>query len=122
MPAFLAKPIAWIIGALVILILVLALLGSLHSCSTAKTQAKLNANQADAAIASGSDAANTTGDVASRQADEDALTGENDHAIRTAPGADAPVDPAARDAALASLCRRAAYRGDPKCVRFTPAR
>ena len=42
--------------------------------------------------------------------------------IRNAKGADAPVDPAVRDAGLASLCRRAAYRSSERCLRFTSSR
>ena len=56
------------------------------------------------------------------QSATDTITRENDHAIRTAPGADAPVDPALRDTGLAGLCRRAAYRGDPKCVQHADPR
>lgn len=84
--------------------------------STAKTEAKLSGNQTGAAFESGKDAVDTLGKSAARDAATDTITRENDRAIRNAPGAAAPVDPAARDAGLRSLCRRAAYRGKPECL------
>ena len=89
---------------------------------TAKAEARLATGQAGAALASGQDAANSIGNRMDADAAIDALTRENDHAIRTAPGADAPVDPALRDAALRGLCRRAAYRHDPKCLQHADPR
>ena len=89
---------------------------------TAKVETRLATGQAGAALASGRDAANTIGKRAEADAGTDTVTRENDHAIRTAPGADAPVDPALRDAALRGLCRRTAYRHDPKCVQHAATR
>lgn len=92
------------------------------AASTAKTEAKLGANQTGAAIASGADAVATLGQSARAEAATDSITRENDRAIREAPGADAPVDPALRDAGLRSLCRRAANRGKPECLQLAPAK
>lgn len=78
--------------------------------------------QTSAATQSGADAVDTVGRSQSVERAADEMTRENDDAIRFAPGADAPVDPAVRDAGLAGLCRRASYRNDPKCVQFAPAR
>lgn len=103
----------------------IAVIGGVHSCrlaQTAKTEAKLSANQTGAALASGKDAVDTVGQTAARDAATDTITRENDRAIRNAPGAAAPVDPAAHAAGLASLCRRAAYRGKPECLQQPPAR
>lgn len=93
-----------------------------QSGATAKTETKLATGQTGAAIASGADAAQTVGTVGAGEAATDTITRENDRAIRNAPGADAPVDPAADAAGRASLCRRAAYRGRPECLQQPAAK
>ena len=105
-------------------LILLALFGwhEWRATRTARTEARLAAGQAGAALASGQDAANTIGNRMEADAATDTVTRENDHAIRTAPGAGAPVDPALRDAALRGLCRRAAYRRDAKCVQHADPR
>ena len=89
--------------------------------ATARTEAKLNRNTADAAMASGKDAVATIGAQGAAEQAVDALTKENDHAIRNAEGAGAPVPPAVAAAGRFSLCKRAAYRGTAECMQFTPA-
>lgn len=106
----------------VLLIVGLLWLRSCEDARTAKTATKLATGQAGAAIESGHDASGTIGNRMDADAAGDRLTQENRDAIKNAPGADAPVDPRLRDTALASLCRRAAYRSDPKCVQHAPAR
>lgn len=98
-------------------IAILAALWWLYSAITAKpeAEARLGRNQADAASESGSDAVNTVGKAGDREAASDALTRSNDQEIRNAEGSDAKVATPARDAGLAALCRRAAYRNDPRC-------
>jgi hypothetical protein len=81
-----------------------------------KAEARLARNQAQAAAQSGSDAVNTVGAAAEREAASDALTRDNEADIRRAPGAADPVSAEARGAGLAALCKRAAYRDDPRCV------
>jgi len=106
------------------LLLLLALFGwhQWRTARAAKLETRVAAGQAAAALASGQDAGNTIGNRMDADAATDTITRENDHAIRTAPGADAPVDPAVRDAGLAGLCRRAAYRRDPKCLQHIDPR
>ena len=89
---------------------------------TAHTETRLAAGQAGAALASGQDAANIIGNRMDADAGTDPVTRENANAIRNAPGASAPVDPALRDIALRGLCRRAAYRHDPKCLQHADPR
>ena len=98
----------------------LAALGALwwlYSAITAnpKAQARLGRNQAEAASQSGADAVNTVGAAGEREAAGDALTRDNDSAIRNAEGADAEVAAPVNDAGLAALCRRAAHRDSPRC-------
>lgn len=107
------------LGALLVGIL---LLRSCETERTAKVSTKLATGRAGASLASGADAVDTTGSVQGNEVASDAITRENDDAIRNAEGASAPIANAVRDAGLASLCRRAAYRGNPKCVQQPPAR
>lgn len=81
-----------------------------------ESRGEIDAARSDAGIASGQDAANTVGAAGTREGDIDRQTRENENAIRNAPGADAPVDDGVHGAGLGSLCRRAAYRGDPRCL------
>ena len=115
---------ARIVGGLVLIALFsgFLILRQCESTKTAKREATLNATQGSAAIQSGGDADDTVGNRMTLDAHFDEITGENDDAIRNATGADAPVDPAVRDAGLVGLCKRAAYSRDPKCLRYTPAR
>lgn len=118
------KWFARILGGLIIAALLFGLF-ALRQCGvtkSAKTQATLEHNQGSAAMQSGGDAANTVGNRMALDRQFEEITEENNNAIRNAKGSDAPVDPAVRDAGLAGLCKRAAYSGNPKCVRNTPAR
>jgi Flp pilus assembly protein TadD len=100
----------------------LGLLLAVRGCGTAGTRAKLATGQAGAAIGSARDTVQTIGNQIAAETHIDDITKENEHEIRAAPGANAPVNPAARDAGLRALCKRASYRGDPKCVQFAPPR
>lgn len=93
-----------------------------QSARNAKTATGLAKGQAGAAIESGGDAVETLGNRAAADAAGDQLTRENEDAIRKADGAGAPVAAPVRDAGVSSLCRRAAYRGDPRCVQPPAAR
>ena len=111
--------------AIIVVVAIVVGILFLRSCQaerTAKVGTKLATGQAGASLASGADAVDTTGNVQGNEIAADAITRENDDAIHKADGAGAPVATAVRNAGLASLCRRAAYRGDPKCVQQPPAR
>lgn len=117
-----AKP--FLIGAgiiVLILALGLAVLAILHFWRLAASgagEARLERNQASALSNSATDAIDVLGDRQALDEAIDTITKENDYAIHSAPGADAPVDPAVRAAGLAGLCRRAAYQCEPRCVQF----
>jgi uncharacterized protein HemX len=119
------------LGAKIIAILILAAfviglawfgLTQWRHARTAATESRLQQNQGTAAVESAKDAIATQGAAAARETASEALTAANEKEIRNAKGSDAAVDPAVRDAGLAGLCRRAAYRGDKRCLRFTPTR
>jgi predicted negative regulator of RcsB-dependent stress response len=118
----LARAVALAIAAAALILLALFGWHEWQATRTARAEARLATGQAGAALASGQDAANTIGNRMDTDAATDTVTRENDHAIRTAPGADAPVDAALRDAALRGLCRRAAYRHDAKCLQHADPR
>ncbi len=109
-------------GAIILLLVVAFLTVRAMFTAGPKAEAKLGRNTTEAASASGSDAVNTVGEQGKREADSADLTRENERDIRNAEGADAKISPAARAAILRSVCKRAAYRSDPKCVQPTPAR
>ncbi len=86
-----------------------------------ETRGEIDASRADAGIASGRDAADTVGAAGTRERAIDQQTRENDDAIRNAPGADVPVDDGVHGTGIDSLCRRAAYRADPRCLQQPPS-
>ncbi len=121
LPSWLTRQVAYIFGAVLLALAAWFIIAQLTGGKRAKVEAKLNRNVAEAALESGRDAVGTVGAQQAAEAATDAVTRENDRDIRNAPGADAPVDPAVRDAWLRSVCRRASSRLDPKCVQFNSA-
>ena len=115
------RMIAFIVG----LFLALGLTGlTVRSCTKARQAAaetRVERAGADALANSAADAVGAVGGLQTRDLSGDQTTRENDDAIRSAPGAGAPVDPAVRGAGIDSLCKRAAYRDDRRCVQRAPA-
>lgn len=114
-----AKPILYLIGFVIAILLMAWLVNTIVSGRNAKVEARLGRNQTEAATKSGEDAVNTVGDQITAEDRVDAITRENERDIRNAPGADEAVSSELNDAALRSLCRRAAYRGREECLQFT---
>lgn len=114
MIAFFRKPLGWAVGALLLILAVWWAYSALTR--DAKTEARLGRNQAEAASQSGSDAVNVVGKAGEREAASNDLTRTNETEIRNAEGADAVVAAPVRDAGLSALCRRAAYKTDPRCL------
>src|SRR5688572_12769141 len=116
-PPFLATTIGKVIAGLVLVIIIL---GTLYYCSGQRArqqaaQSKVDRSQAGAARESAEDALNTEGAVNERDRSSEDLTRTNERNIRDADGASDAVKPGARDAGLASLCRRPAYRNHERC-------
>jgi hypothetical protein len=88
---------------------------------SAKDEVRLSRNQAEAAVASGTDAVATVGKQMKREEAIDATTRDNTNAIRSAPGADTPISPELDAIARERLCRRAAYTKHPDCLQHAPA-
>lgn len=116
------KPLAWLIGALLIGLAAWWLAATLTGGKRAKVEAQLNKNQAGAALESGKDAVSAVSGAADRSGEADRITQENRDAIQKAPGAGAPVDPVLRDTGRRSLCKRAAYRERPECLQYASPR
>lgn len=114
-PDLLRRVAPWIALAALILFLAFAGPAACRKLHGEAARARLGEAQADAAGRSGQDAVATVGAAARREQQSDALTTSNDREIRNAQGADAPVNPAVRDAGLGGLCRRAAYHDDERC-------
>lgn len=117
MPPIIERNAVRLLVALVFVALIFGFV-TLRSCQAergAKTQAKVSAGQAGAALRSGQDAANAVGNRMDADAAEDQLTRANGDEIRNADGASAPVAAPVRDAGLTALCRRAAYRDTQRC-------
>lgn len=117
MPPIIERNAVRIMVAIVFVALILGFM-TLRSCQaerTAKTQAKVSTGQAGAALQSGQDATNTVGNRMDADTAEDQQTRTNGDEIRKADGASAPVAAPVRDAGLTALCRRAAYRDNPRC-------
>jgi Flp pilus assembly protein TadB len=109
------------LGALVALVLLVGL--TVRSCDKHRSQAaqgRVDRGQTEALSNSAADAVDTLGNAAAREGASEDLTRSNEQEIRNAPGAKAPVDPAARAAGLRSLCRRAAYRDSEQCRMLKP--
>ena len=115
-----ARLLAIIIG---IIALVGIVLFAVHSCDKRRSQAaqtRVERSQSEAASNSAADAIGTVARSGEAEAASEALTRSNEKEIRDAEGANDPVNPAARDAGLRSLCRRSAYRDSPKCRVLQP--
>jgi hypothetical protein len=112
----------WAKIGLAVAIGLLLVLARCQGTRTAGAEARLSKETAASAIESGKDAVGAVGAVSGRESAGDAIGRINDADIRKAEGAGQAVPGAVAGAGRSSLCRRAAYRGDAKCMRFTPAR
>ncbi|HEY8593326.1 MAG TPA: hypothetical protein VIL42_10755 [Sphingomicrobium sp.] len=113
-----------LIGMLAALVLLIATVGlTVRSCDKRRSEAaqsRLERGQTGALANSAADAVGTVASSGEREAASETLTRTNEQEIRNAPGANDPVNPAARDAGLRSLCRRAAYRDSERCRLLQP--
>jgi hypothetical protein len=114
-------PGGWIaaaIAAVMILGIVFFLVLAWDASRRAAGEARVGAAMGEARGKSAAEAVETVAAGAARDAATDDITRENADAIHRAPGADQAVHPDVHRAGLASLCRRAAYRGSEQCVQL----
>ena len=105
----------WIMIAMIALLVALVGPSACRKLNNESARARLGEASATAASRNGEDAVATVGEAARREQQSGQLTQSNEKEIRNAQGADAPIDPAVRDAGLGGLCRRPAYRDDDRC-------
>jgi hypothetical protein len=114
------RTIALILGA----ILIMGVIGfGLNQCQKRRSEAaqgRVDTAQAGAASNSAADAINTVSRTGEREAASEGLTRSNEREIRGAEGAGERVKPGVDYAGRAALCRREAYRNDPKCKVMKP--
>lgn len=114
-PAWLtAKIIAYIVGGLLIVGLVLFALNRCQSSKTAEKQAEVSKGQAEASISSGAEAVNTAANIVASDDATDAQVA----------AAHAEISAAAKGqkgaAAKRAACRFKAYRDTPQCKEPKP--
>jgi hypothetical protein len=101
-----------------VLIAIGAIVGLTRSCDKRHNQAaqeRVEDSQAGAATNSAADAIGTVQRSSEASAASEEMTRQNDRDIRAADGAAVKIGPGVDAAGRAALCRRAAYRNDPKC-------
>lgn len=118
----LQRPVAWICTGAILFLLIGVTVRSCAVARQALSKARLSTEMAKAGMGNAKDAVGAVGAVSERATDTETLTRENEHAIRTATGANNPVDDGVHTAGLNSLCRRPAYRCSIKCVQRASAR
>lgn len=112
--------IAYVAAGLVIVVLAVLLLRSCDKRRSEAAQARVEASQAQAASDSAKDAINAVAASGEAERASEDLTRANDKEIRNAEGANQRVGSGVDLAGRRSLCKRAAYRDDPKCRMFQP--
>lgn len=109
------------LGALAIIAFIAILAFGVNQCAMRKNQgaqSRVDAGQAEAAQGSAKDAIGTVARSGEASAASEQMTRDNERAIRDADGASERVNPAVDYAARAALCRRQAYKDNPKCAIF----
>jgi hypothetical protein len=88
------------------------------AAQTATVQQRMDTAQAGAAQQSSHEAIEIQSRAADRDAGSERLSRTNESEIRHAKGADARIDIDAHTTGLRALCRREAYRDNPRCGVF----
>jgi Flp pilus assembly protein TadB len=110
-----ARVIAIIVAAVVAVLVVWAAFHFWEKSRSQGAQARVDTAQSGAASNSAADAIGTVAASGARESASEDLTRQNEVNIRAANGSGDAVNPAVRDAGIQALCRRAAYRNDPRC-------
>lgn len=109
-----------IIGIAIALLVVAAIM--VPSCvskwRSERAQSRVDASQAQAASNSAADAINAVAASGGREAASEDMTRANAGEIRNAQGADVRAGAGVDLAGRRALCRRPAYKDDPKCAMF----
>lgn len=114
-PSLSARIVAIIAAAVMALLVIWAAFHFWEKSRSQGAQAHVERSQAGAASNSAADAIGTVARSGESEAASEALTRANERDIRNAQGSSDKVNPAARDAGIAALCKRSAYANDPRC-------
>jgi hypothetical protein len=107
--------LAMIVGGLFLLAVIGFGVTQCQKRKNAASQARVDAAQSEAASNSAADAIGTVSSAGARETASEELTRDNDREIRAAEGAADRVKPGVDVAGRKALCRREAYRNDPRC-------
>jgi hypothetical protein len=115
---FAAKTVAYVVGGIILVVLVLLLLSQCEKRRNEHAQGKVDDAQVGAATNSAADAINTVSAAGQNEAASEDLTRQNERDIRAAEGAGDRVNMGVNTAGLQALCRRDAYRNSERCKIF----
>jgi hypothetical protein len=110
-----ARIIAMIVGVILLIAAVGLFVKSCDNRRSRAAQSRVERSQAEAASNSAADAINTVTGVGTNQAASEDLGRTNERDIRASEGANTKIGAGVNAAGRAALCKRAAYRDDPKC-------
>ncbi len=110
-----ARMIALAVGIVLIVGLVIYVPGCIRKDRSQAAQARLDAEQGKAAVASGKDASEAQAAVNRNEVASEALGRANEKEIRSAEGSNAVVAAPAHNAGLLALCRRKVNRDREQC-------
>lgn len=114
------RTLGMVAGALVLLIVVSLTLWQCDKRRSERAQSRVDAAQSEAASNSAADAIGTVTAAGTRETASEAQTRESEREIRAAEGAGERVKPGVDVAGRRALCRREAYRNDPRCKGVKP--
>lgn len=118
MPSLTRQTILIIVLVALAALLIFAGPAACRKWQSERAQARVERSQAEAASNSAADAVATVARAGEATAASEQLTRSNEREIRGAQGADVRVGAGVNAAGRAALCRREAYRHDPKCAAF----
>jgi hypothetical protein len=107
-----------VLGVVLVMVLFVVVLGQCEKRREAAAKARVEREAAKAQVESGKDAIATVTRRGAEETASEALTRDNERDIRSAPGAGERVDPGIDVAGRRALCKREAYRDDPRCAMF----
>lgn len=110
-----AKLLGYIAAAIIAVLVVWAAIHFYQKSRSLAAQSRVEHAQTGALSNSAADAVTTVAASGANEAASEDLTRSNEQQIRSADGANDKVNPAVRDAGIAALCRRDAYKNDPRC-------
>jgi hypothetical protein len=114
------RTLGMVIGGILLFAIIVFGLYQCDQRRNERAQSKVTGAQAGAQQESGADAINTVSGAGQREAGSEDLTRSNEREIRDAEGAGTRIGPGVDYAGRAALCRREAYRNDPKCKVVKP--